>query len=436
MKKLIQAIRPKQVSPKLVLSPTIIPRAEHNVSRRDIDSHALKVLYRLHEAGFHAYLVGGCVRDLLLGQRPKDFDIATNAHPEEVRRLFKNCRLIGKRFRLAHILFGNHIIEVATFRTHHQNALEQHAKMRDGMIVRDNVYGLIEDDVLRRDYGINALYYNIADFSIVDFVGGMNDIKQKVLRMIGNPLERFTEDPVRLLRAIRFLAKLDITIDPDTEKHLIASARLLEQVSNARLFQEILKMFESGTLLKTLKLLQQYNLLSSVFLHSPQHLSLVYIAAQNSDDRVRIQKTVSPAFLLAAFLWPLLATKTAELEGVLPRSLAFDTAANDILKEQTQKLALSRLIQTAIREIASLQFRFHLRRGNAPLKLLDHPRFRAAYDLLLLRAESGEPIAELAGWWKQFHDATTEEQLQLLKDVKPSGPFKKRSKFRKRTQNR
>ncbi len=241
---------------------------------------ALKVLYRLHNGGYSAYLVGGCVRDLLLNWQPKDFDIATNASPEEVRRLFKNSRIIGRRFRLVHVVFGPETIEVATFRTHHENGSTQQGHKSDhGMIMRDNVYGAIEDDAWRRDFTINALYYNIADFSVVDYTNGMADLKARTVRMIGNPEERFREDPVRMLRAIRFMAKLHLDISPETEAPMKALSSLLENVSSARLFQEVLKFFQEGATANTVKLLQKYHLFAQLFpqtaaqLHRPERRS-------------------------------------------------------------------------------------------------------------------------------------------------------------------
>jgi poly(A) polymerase len=414
--------------------PAIIPRAGHRISRNDINRNALKVLYRLHEAGYSAYLVGGCVRDLLLGQKPKDFDIATDALPEDIRKLFKNCRLIGKRFRLAHILFGKEIIEVATFRTHHENAShEHHSKSQHGMITRDNVYGTIEDDVWRRDFKINALYYNIADFSIVDYVGGLDDINKKVLSMIGEPEQRFHEDPVRLLRAIRFMAKLQINISPATEEPLKRLSYLLQHVSSARLFQEVLKIFQEGHTLATAELLQKYDLFTQLFpttrvsLQEPLVKNLLTVALASTDHRINQGKTVSPAFLFAVLLWHSVLKQVALLEHKkLPIYIAYEKALHVVIQEQTERLAIPRLMQTSIREICVLQYRLTQRRGSAAHRLLEHPRFRAAYDLLLLRAHSGEAITELATWWTTFYNANHEERLRILKEMSATSAPKKR----------
>jgi len=432
LKGFIKTIKKTKTSPKNKLAPLIIPRAEHTISRSAINRNALKVLYRLHEAGFNAYLVGGCVRDLLLGHTPKDFDIATNARPEEIRRLFKNCRLIGKRFRLAHILFGHDIIEVATFRTHHENAQEAQGKSHQGMIVRDNVYGTIEDDAVRRDFRINALYYNIADYSIVDFVGGMQDIKEKVLHMIGDPTKRFHEDPVRLLRAVRFLAKLNINITPETEEPLMQLGHLLDHVSAARLFQEVLKIFQGGATLATIHLLQKYGLISKLFIYSNASKVLLNAALANTDQRISEGKTVSPAFLFAVILWHPVSEQVTQLQtSQVPVYLAFEKALQHIIKQQTERLTIPRLMQLSIREICLLQHRFTYRRGRQPYRLLEHPRFRAGYDLLLLRAQTGEPVQELAEWWQQFYSAMPEQREKMLHEMQQSANPKKKRKGNK-----
>lgn len=439
LKGLIKHFKKEPPSLKKKSGPTIIPRSEHTITRQAINPNALKVLYRLHHAGYGAFLVGGCVRDLLLGYRPKDFDIATNADPEDVRRLFKNCRLIGKRFRLAHILFGKDIIEVATFRTHHLNAGEQHARMHKGMIVRDNVYGTIEDDIWRRDFTINALYYNIADFSVVDYTSGMADIQQKLLRVIGDPDQRFHEDPVRLLRAIRFVGKLKLTISPETEEPITKLSHLLQQVSSARLFQEVLKFFQEGALIDTFNLLQQYKLFGQLFpqtaalLDKTETKKLIELALISTDERLKMEKTVSPAFLFAVFLWHPSRNKAAEnQDNGLPIYVAFEQAIYHVLKEQTVQLAIPRQMQLSIRDICFLQHRLTQRNGSRPFRVLEHPRFRAAYDLLLLRAQAGEDVQELYDWWTQFHDGDVAQRERLVKLAVKTPNGKKRKKPRKR----
>lgn len=398
------------------------------------------MLYRLHEAGYGAFLVGGCVRDLLLERKPKDFDIATNALPEEVRKLFKNCRLIGKRFRLAHILFGREVIEVATFRTHHENGHAEHGKKRDdGMIIRDNVYGTIEDDAWRRDFRMNALYYNIADFSVIDYMGGMQDIDNKILHMIGEPEQRFHEDPVRLLRAVRFIAKLDLSITPETEEPLMRLSHLLGHVSTGRLYQEVLKFFQEGATLPTVLLMQKYKLFAQLFpqtaesLQHPQAATLIKEALANTDQRIKEEKAVSPAFLFAVFLWDPISKKVAlYIKEALPIYVAYDKAIHDTLKEQVQRLAIPRLLQMTIREICLLQHRLTQRRGHQPFKLLEHQRFRAAYDLLLLRSHSDESAQELANWWTQFYNAEPLTREQMMKEVKRTAPAPRKKSHRSR----
>ncbi len=427
----------KKAKPKEKIKPIIIPRADHTISRNAISRNALKVLYRLHESGYSAYLVGGCVRDMLLDKKPKDFDVATDAHPEEIRKVFKNCRLIGRRFRLAHVFFGREIIEVATFRTHHENAEEQHGKMQNGMIIRDNVYGTIEDDAWRRDFRMNALYYNIADFSIVDYTGGMQDISDKVLHMIGEPEQRYHEDPVRLLRTVRFLAKLDIGISPETEEPLIRLSYLLGHVSSARLYQEVLKFFQEGASLKTVQLLQKYNLFVQLFpltaesLKDPKAKQFIEEALDNTDKRVQGEKSVSPAFLFAILLWHPFVKEVASYNNEkLPLFVIHDKALQHVLKQQTQVLAITRVMQVTIREICTLQHRLSQRRGTQPYRLLEHPRFRAAYDLLIIRANSDESIKELSEWWTQFQTALPEHRERMMKEVQKTSPPRKR-KFKK-----
>lgn len=433
LKGLFKQRHPDQPSPKNDSEPAVIPRAEHSISRKQISPHALKVLYRLHEAGFAAYLVGGCVRDLLLGHHPKDFDIATDARPEEVRRLFKNCRLIGKRFRLAHILFGREIIEVATFRTHHENAEEQHAHTHKGMIVRDNAFGPIEDDAERRDFTINALYYNIADFSVIDYARGMEDIHARTLRMIGNPEKRYHEDPVRLLRAVRFMGKLKLNISPATEEPIKRLSYLLAQVAPARLYQEVLKFFAAEGLSETFKLLRHYKLFEQLFPQTASFLDksipekLIEFALTNSDERLNEDKTVSPAFLFAVFLWhPIKAQVSHEENQGFPVFVAYEKAIHTVLKKQTAQLAIPKQLQMAIRDICFLQVLFNHRHGNRPYRALQHLRYRAAYDLLILRTQTGEIDAELSRWWAAFNNADSVQRENILKEINKSRPKKHR----------
>ncbi len=437
LKGLVKKFKKEQKPAKHAVKPVIIPRAEHPISRNDISRSALKVLYRLNSAGYSAYLVGGCVRDLLLSRKPKDFDICTNAHPEQVRQLFKNCRLIGKRFRLAHIVFGREIIEVATFRTDHDNALVEHAKTHQGMIVRDNVYGTIDDDVWRRDFTVNGLYYNIADFSIIDYVGGMQDIKTRTLRIIGNPEQRYQEDPVRIIRAIRFMGKLNLTISPDTEQHIPQLKNLLDKVSPARLFLEISKLLQEGAILPTFNLLKKHDLLDHLLpgiqSHFEKHPILIEKALADADTRVKESKTVSPAFIFSALIWPAVLHHTDTMQHTkLPEYVIHERAVHDASKDLIERLAIPRNLTVIIREICLLQFRFSQRFGAKPFRLLTHPRFRASYDLLLARAYADTSLKELSDWWTVFIDASDSERETLVKNVekKPSPNRKRRKKFK------
>lgn len=440
IKGLVKRFKKGPKTTKSAIQPVVIPRAEHSISRSSINPNALKVLYRLNNARFGAYLVGGCVRDLLLGRHPKDFDIATDAHPEEIRQLFKNCRLIGKRFRLAHIVFGKDIIEVATFRTHHENAEhEQHAKTHHGMIVRDNVYGDIEDDIFRRDFTINGLYYNIADFSILDFANGMEDIKTRTLRLIGDPEKRYLEDPVRMLRAIRFMGKLSLSISPETEKPIFELSHLLQKVSSARLYLEVVKLFQEGATLPTFRLLCKYRLFKELFpavdmqLHHADAVKLIETALMNTDQRIQENKTVSPAFIFSVFAWPIIIKNLKDYEhSKLPSYVAHEKAAHHAIQSLTERLAIPRFLLVTIREICILQFRFTQRFGQRPHRLLTHPRFRAAYDLLLLRGAIEPASQMLSEWWTAFHDGSDPQRATMIKEVEKNQPHKKKFKKKKK----
>ncbi len=388
--------------------PRIIPRPDHIVSRSDISKSALKVLYRLKRSGYQAFLVGGGVRDLLLGLHPKDFDIATDAHPGQVRDLFRNCRLIGRRFRLAHIHFGPEIVEVATFRGSTGNNDGSHKTDAAGRILRDNVYGTIEEDVWRRDFTANALYYNIDDFSLWDFVGGVDDINARVMRLIGDPEVRYREDPVRMLRAVRFAAKLGFEIAEESERPLPKFGPLLAEVPPARLFEEVLKLFMKGSALRCYELLRRYDLFRFLFpqteqglLESAEYERLIQKALANTDERVNEDKPVTAVFLFAVMLWHPIVRRAEALaeEERLGRIASLHMATGQIAQEQQAHVSLPRRLVAPMREIVSLQPRFENRQRVRVNRLLNHPRFRAAYDLLLLRAEAGEVDKELATWW-------------------------------------
>jgi len=424
-------------------APLIIARAEHNISRALISESALKVLYRLQKEGHEAYLVGGGVRDLLLGREPKDFDVATSARPEEVKRLFRNCRLIGRRFLLAHVQFGREIIEVATFRAQHDG---DDNVSESGMLLRDNVYGTLEDDAWRRDFTVNALYYNLGDFSVVDHTGGMEDLKAGVLRIIGDPVQRFREDPVRMLRAVRFAAKLGFQIDEETEAALYELGHLLEDVAPARLFDECLKLFLGGYGVQTYELLRHYRLFGYLFPetelalaqeenHFP-HTMLLH-ALENTDTRIAEDKPVTPAFLFAALLWEPMRQEAALFMGKkMPEIQALQLAGDAVVARQVQRVAFPKRFTLQSREIWVLQERLLRRNGKRAWAMLENPRFRAGYDFLLLRAQSGEEVSELAQWWREFQSADEEGRTSLVAGLAREGGAKPKSKRRRRPPRR
>jgi poly(A) polymerase len=425
--------------------PRVYTRDEHDISRRFISPNALKVLYRLNGAGFRACLVGGGVRDLLLGREPKDFDIATDALPEQVRELFRNCRLIGRRFRLAHVRFGQEIIEVATFRAPHQLDDAEAAVNDEGRILRDNAYGTIEEDAWRRDFTVNALYYDISDFSVIDYLGGVEDLKHGTIRLIGDPALRFREDPVRMLRAVRFAVKLGFRIEPATETPLTELGGLLEQISPARLFDETLKLFHGGIALQTFEALRHYDLFARLFPQADIALThqhggfpntLIGQALANTDTRISEGKSVTPAFLLAALLWDPFEQQCQALQakGVAEHD-AVDMAADTVISQQVARLAIPRRFTQMTREIWALQSRMAGPTPKRVRRLIEHPRFRAAYDFMALRAIAGEPLAESVDWWTRFQDADDEAREALLETLQgaPGGGGGKPRRRRRRS---
>jgi poly(A) polymerase len=407
------------------------------LSRAGISENALKVLYRLKDAGYEAYLVGGGVRDLLLGREPKDFDVATDAHPEQIKEVFRNCRLIGRRFRLAHVHFGREIIEVATFRANHSEA-EEGGVTEEGRIVRDNVYGTVEDDAVRRDFTINALYYNIKDFSVVDYAGGVADLDAGMLRLIGDPEVRYREDAVRMLRAVRFAAKLGFRIHPEAESPIFELGHLLRDIAPARLYEEVLKLFMGGSAVQTYEMLCHYHLLQYLFpqtadaLENDQHgffHALILRAMENTDSRIAVGKPVTPAFLYAVLMWMPMQHRAKELrrEG-MTEVQSICEAGGEVLAGQCQSVVFPKRFSLQTREIWQLQPRLKRTTGNGPLRLLGHPRFRASYDFLLLRAEAGETHQELCDWWTEFQVENPDVIAQAASRAVP----KKRARRRPR----
>ena len=428
------------------LAPRVIPRSEHGISRKQISPNALRVLYRLREGGFAAHLVGGAVRDLLLGGAPKDFDVATDATPEQVRHLFRNCRLIGRRFRLAHVMFGREIIEVATFRANLDDGTGDR-ELDNGRLVRDNVFGSIEEDAVRRDFTANALYYSIEDFSVIDYVGGYEDVRRRVLRLIGTPEARYREDPVRMLRAVRLAAKLDFSIEHDAALAIPRLAPLMADAAPARLFEESLKLFLSGHGERSFLGLEQHGLLAALFPETALALAdaagasreMILVALASTDRRILEDRPVTPAFLFAALLWPAYRRTLERLlaEGV-EEAVAQQRAADRVTFHQAERIALPRRFSTPMQEIWALQPRFAQRQRKRVFRLLGHPRFRAAFDFLELRAIESPELAEEAQWWREVQ-ALPPDQLSDRLDPRgggggggPQGSGKRRRRRRRR----
>nr|WP_281253017.1 polynucleotide adenylyltransferase PcnB [Pseudocolwellia agarivorans] len=438
--------------------PVVLTRDQHPVSRKLMSTNALKVLYRLNSGGYDAYLVGGGVRDILLGVIPKDFDIVTNATPEEIKGLFRNCRLIGRRFRLAHIVFGREIIEVATFRGHHDSTKDDKAskvskQSDEGMLLRDNIYGSIDEDAERRDFTINALYYSAKDFTVHDFANGIADINAKQIRLIGDPETRYREDPVRMLRAIRFATKLNMEISPETKAPIKALGSLLDNIPPARMFEEFLKLFMSGKAEANFELLREYNLFQYFFPLVDQILKqdaepylypFIKKALKNTDTRVNNDQRVTPAFLFAAMLWYPLQKQMKQLNETaqLTPQDAFFAAMSEIMAEQQRSIAIPKRFQAVMKDILILQDKLSRREGKKAYKTFEHPKFRAGYDFLLLRAEiesanvdkSNGPSAleELAKWWTDFQMTPHETRELMIKSVIHNRSTARRSPRKKR----
>ncbi len=414
-------------------SPRRVPRARHGLARESISHGSLKVCDVLREAGYSAYVVGGAVRDLLLGIAPKDYDVATDARPEEVKPLFRRALVIGRRFRLVHVMLGGETVEVSTFRA---TDLETTEKDEHGRVLRDNVFGLQEDDARRRDFSVNALYYDPATEEIVDYHGGLADLKKRVLRVIGEPEARYREDPVRMLRAVRLAAKLGLTLDAATRAPIRRLAPLIERVPPARVFDEMLKLLLSGHASACLRQLRDVGLhkgvlpMLDVILEQPLGERFVTLALAQTDERVRSDRPVSPAFLFAALLWHevLAAWKARRAKGE-PSALALDAAMDEVLELQCEKLAITRKLTATMREIWAMQPRFEMRSGQRPYRLIEAERFRMGYDFLALRAASGEVSADLEAWWRAFQTADAETRKAML--LPETGPKKRRRRRRK-----
>lgn len=422
------------------VAPRIIPRSDHKISRANISRNALKVLYRLKDGGYQAFIVGGGVRDLLLNRQPKDFDIATDASPEEVRALFSNARLIGRRFRLVHVRFRDEIVEVATFRGLGNEDLESEDRQildATGRIIKDNSFGSIEEDAWRRDFTINALYYNIADYSIWDFVDGMRDIEARSIRLIGDPETRYREDPVRMIRAVRLAAKLDLGIHPEAAAPMARLGALIDGVPPARLFDEFLKVFETGHALAGYRRLREHGLFEHLFPATADWLAgggaggrpddrrnrFMERALASTDRRIADGLPVTPMFLFGVFLWGPVQERATALRraGNISEVQSLIDAGLEITIEQIERITLPRRFSVPMREMLQLQPRFNRRQGRRAGVLLQHRRFRAAYDLLVLRTELGDVPLELAEWWTRIQTLTPEEQHKAFNGGRGGG---------------
>lgn len=416
------------------LAPTIVPRDGHTISRKHISDGALKIMSRLRAAGYQGFLVGGSVRDLLLGAHPKDFDIATDARPEQVRELFRSSRIIGRRFKIVHVRFGPEIIEVTTFRGRHaapdtdeeETPNPAHsARSESGMLLRDNVYGTLEEDAERRDFTVNALYYTTENFALYDFANGLQDLKNRTIRIIGDPETRYREDPVRMLRAVRFAAKLNFTIEPKTAEPIYRLGTMLGDVSPARMFDEVLKLLMAGHGLATLALMQEFGLFDALFPDSAAAIAddeigaeLLRLALRNTDQRIAQEKPVTPAFLYAALLWPALQRRfNSLLQDGVPEQLAVQQASTTVIERQLRHVAIPRRFTLPMREIWEIQWRLPRRSPQRVANLLDNPRLRAGYDFLLLREEAGEALDGLGAWWTEFMAAEAGHRERMLRDT-------------------
>lgn len=422
----------------------VIPPDRHGITHGHIQSSALKVTARLQEAGFAAYIVGGAVRDLLLGLKPKDFDVVTDATPEEIRAIFRRSRIIGRRFRLVHVMYDIETIEVSTFRgstgagecdeSNPSSHTDEH-----GQLVRDNVFGSQEEDAVRRDFTINALFYDPASREIHDYLGGYEDIQAKRLRIIGDPVVRYREDPVRMLRAIRLSAKLNIGIETATAAPIRTLSELLQHISSSRLFDEVLKLLLSGHALAGITELRSHGLhhdllpLLDAALADASGKQFIISALEDTDARVRQEKPVSPGFLFAILLWHAVRSdwQARQLAGEKP-AIALHQAIDGVLTAQRKKLAIPRRYDAVMHEIWMMQPRFLMRSGSKPFRLLEHPRFRAAYDFMLLRCAGGEAEPELGVWWNTFqHAGPDQREAMLVRDATPGK--RRRSRGRRKS---
>lgn len=439
----------KRNAKQVPTEPNTLHSGQHPLSAKKISPGARKVVEQLTSDGYEAYLVGGCVRDLMMGLKPKDFDVATDATPEQVNQLFRRSRIIGRRFQIVHVRMGSEVIEVTTFRAHHSTKNISKKKHRDksqrsakGMLLRDNIFGSIDEDASRRDFTMNAFYYRPEDNSVYDYANGLPDIENRLIRIIGNPEERYREDPVRMLRALRFAAKLGFNLEDKTAHAITKTCKLLADIPPARLFDEVLKLFMHGHALATFHLLREYQLFDALFPATADALSkdpgyyLKFIeqALTNTDIRIRSNKRVTPAFLYAALLWP----AVKEIEQLFSQQgdspvYVLQKAAGEVTTRQCQRIAIPRRFTLPMREIWELQLRLPRRAGNQAFRLMENKRFRAGYDFLLLREETGEIESGLGLWWTNFQDASEEKRQEMAQKVQQSrNPSRSKNRRRRK----
>jgi poly(A) polymerase len=416
--------------------PVVHAKDKHGIGREHISKCARRTCEELQRAGFAAFVVGGAVRDLLLGFRPKDFDVATSATPEEVRSVFRRSRIIGRRFQIVHVLCGQETVETSTFRAHFAREPDAENTDEHGRMLSDNVFGTQAEDALRRDFTVNALFYDPVKEEVWDYVHGLKDLRAKKLVMIGDAATRYREDPVRMLRAARLAAKLGLEIDARTRDPIRSMKHLLENVPHARLFEEILKLLLSGNAVECVRLLRELDLhhgilpLLDMALDDPRTGPFAMAALRATDERLAADKPVSPAFLLAALLWGQVQKGLEKFEERgQPTIPALHSAMHEALDAQREKLAIPRRFDATMKELWLLQPRFLQRGGQRPYRLLEHPRFRAAYDFFALRALSADAPQEVARWWERFQDASPDEREQMLVGEE-AGPKKKRRRRR------
>ena len=383
-----------------------------------ISDSALDTLKILKKNNFDAFIVGGAIRDILMDYKPKDFDIATNATPEQVRSIFKKSRIIGRRFKLVHVIYGREIIEVSTFRAKPRQKIQ----MSNG-VLKDNEYGSIKEDAERRDFTINALYYDVEDKNLIDFYGGLRDIQDNQLRLIGKPKLRYKEDPIRILRAIRFAAKLKMEIHSETLNEIRSSIDLLKSIPYSRLFDEVMKFFLTGHAQESMVLFKKYNL-SNIYFPSLENNNKIFNnfllqALENTDLRIKNDQSVSPGFLLAVFLWHDVDELFKKYKKKFPHpSLALNKAIDDVLHEQARIFPIQKRFSIAMSEIWRLQPKFNSTSSKKIYRLLGHPRFRASYDFLLLRCQTLEISESIGLWWTKFIESNKENQDFLITNKK------------------